>query len=130
MKHPSQRGFTLIEVMIAIAVIAILAAAAMPAYTSYVLRGNRGAAQEFLLDVAQREQQYFADARAYGDTLTALSMTIPAAVDKYYDIAIEVDDGPPPGFTVTATPKAGTAQEHDVTLSIDSKGAKLPADKW
>ena len=130
MKHPSHRGFTLIEVMIAIAVIAILAAAAMPAYTSYVLRGNRGAAQQFLLDVAQREQQYFADARAYGDTLTALSMTAPAPVAKYYDITIEVDDGPPPGFTVTATPKAGTAQADDVTLSIDSKDAKLPADKW
>ncbi len=130
MKHPSHRGFTLIEVMIAIAVIAILAAAAMPAYTSYVLRGNRGAAQQFLLDVAQREQQYFADARAYGETLTALGMTAPATVSKYYDIAIEVDDGPPPGFTVTATPKAGTAQAEDVTLSIDSKGAKLPADKW
>lgn len=130
MKHPSHRGFTLIEVMITIAIIAILAAVAIPAYTSYVIRGNRGAAQQFLLDVAQREQQYFADARAYGETLTALNLPVPAPVDKYYDITIEVDAGPPPGFTVKATPKTGTPQANDVTLSIDSKGAKLPADKW
>ncbi len=130
MKLSSHRGFTLIEVMVAIAVIAILAAVAMPSYTRYVVRGNRGAAQQFLLDVAQREQQYFTDARSYASSLSALSLTTPAPVAKHYDITITVSPDLPPGFTVKAKPKAGSPQVEDGELSIDSKGAKLPAGKW
>jgi type IV pilus assembly protein PilE len=57
-------------------------------------------------------------------------MSTPTNVSKYYDIAIQVNDGPPPSYTISATPKAGTSQASDGALSIDSTGAKLPADKW
>lgn len=130
MKLPSHRGFTMIELMIAIAVLGILAAVAIPAYTNYVVRGNRAAAQQHLLDLAQRQQQFLADARTYKNSVSELNMTTPAAVSKHYTIAIVTGDGPPPTFTITAKPIDGSKQAADGELSIDQAGAKLPADKW
>jgi len=124
-------GFTLIELMIAVAVIAILAAVAYPSYTDYIRRGNRVAAQSLLQDLAQRQQQYFAQTRGFAADLAAdLGVTIPADVAKNYTVTVAVQAGPPPGYTLTATPKSGTVQAPDPTLSIDATGAKSPAGAW
>jgi len=130
MKHPSHRGFTLVEVMITVVIVGILAAIAIPNYTRYVIRGNRAAAQQHLIDLAQREQQFLADARVYKDSVSGLNMQTPPAVSKWYTITIQTDNGPPPKFTITATPVAGSGQVSDGNLSIDQAGTKLPADKW
>ena len=130
-QHPTRKsGFTLIELMIVVAIVGIIAAVAYPSYTRYVVKGNRAAAQAHLIDLAQRQQQYFADSRTYGDSIGELNMTTPAEVLRHYTIAITTSDGPPPSFTITATPIAGGAQATDGTLSIDQAGAKTPADKW
>jgi len=124
------RGFTLIELMIAVAVVAILAVIAIPAYTSQMVKGRRSSAEAFLMDVAQREQQYLLDARAYAPTVGLLT-TIPVDVNNYYTIAITPNAaGTPPSFTASATPKPGTAQAGDATLTIDNTGAKTPAGLW
>lgn len=130
MNRPSHRGFTLIELMVAIAIIGILAAVAVPSYTRYVIRSNRAVAQQHLLDLAQREQQFLSDARTYKDTVAGLNMTTPGPVSKYYTIEIETSDGPPPTFTITAKPIAGSKQAADGDISIDQAGTKLPGDKW
>lgn len=130
MKLPSHRGFTLVEVMITVVIVGILAAIAIPNYTRYVIRGNRAAAQQHLIDLAQREQQFLADARVYKDSVSGLNMQTPPAVSKWYTITIQTDSGPPPKFTITATPVAGSGQASDGNLTIDQAGAKLPADKW
>jgi len=124
-------GFTLIELMIAVAVVAILAAVAYPSYTDYVRRGNRVAAQSLLQDLAQRQQQFFAQTRSFAADLSAdLGATIPADVARHYTVTVAVVAGPPPGYTLTATPVAGTVQASDPTLSIDATGAKSPAGAW
>jgi type IV pilus assembly protein PilE len=124
------RGFTLIELLVATAIVGILAAIAYPSYTSYLIKSNRAAAQAHLMDLAQAEQQYFADSRSYADTLAGLNTTTPANVSSKYTVSIAVDAGPPASFTLTATPVAGTAQARDGALTLDSAGAKTPETKW
>ena len=119
------RGFTLIELMIVVAIVAILAAVAFPSYQQYTLRGHRSDAQQVMMDIAQRQGQVLVDNRAYATTIAATGASIPATVAARYDLAL-VTAGPPPSFTITATPKAGSGQEKDScgTLTLDSAGAK------
>jgi type IV pilus assembly protein PilE len=117
-------GFTLIELMIAVAVVGILAAIAYPSYTAYVVRANRSAAASFLFQLANKEAQYMLDARTYTGTSTDLLST-PPEVAKFYDISITTA-ATPPGFTVQAAPK-GTQATRDAacgTLTLDQNGTK------
>lgn len=111
--------------MIVVAVVAILAAIAYPSYTQYLVRTNRSAAQQFMLDIANREEQYLLDARQYtnnwGSGTGGLNMTIPPEVDRYYTITIT---DTPSAYTITAAPKAGTSQAGDGNLTLDNTGAK------
>lgn len=129
MKVWFERGFTLIELIIVVAIVAILAAIAYPSYTNYVIRSNRSAAQQFLLDVAQRQEQFLMDNRSYSGTLAALGIVVPSGVDSKYTVAIAVGV-PPNTYTITATPKAGTTQASDVILTLNQAGVKTPAEKW
>lgn len=117
------KGFSLIELMVAVAIVAIIAVVAIPSYQSHLVKGNRAAAQAFMLDVENREKQYLLDARAYTNSLNTLGMTTPADVSKYYNVTIDVV-ATPPSFTITATPIAGTQQASDGNLTLTSAGAK------
>src|SRR3954449_11604108 len=68
-------GFSLIEVMISIAIVAILTSIALPSYSSYLVRVNRSAAAQFMMDLANREEQYMMDQRSYTVTSCATSCT-------------------------------------------------------
>ena len=59
------RGFTLLEIMIVVAIVGILAAIVLPSYQNQVRKANRSAAQQFLMDVATKEQQILMDTRSY-----------------------------------------------------------------
>ena len=129
------KGFTLVELMIVVAIVGIISAVAIPQYKQYVVRGNRAAAQSFMMDIANREKQYLLDARSYTANwaLTGatpnLAMTAPTDVSKNYNIAICIDAGctpatPAPSFMITATPIADKAQAKDGNLTLSDTGAK------
>lgn len=121
------RGFTLIELMITVAIVAILAAVAYPSYTRYIVRSNRAAAQSYMLEVSSLQQRYLLDARGYAGSLDALNITtLPANVAGNYSIATAQTAGPPPGFTVTATPiNSQLARDTECgTLTVDQAGKK------
>lgn len=120
-------GFTLIELMVVVAVIGILASLAVPSYHDYVRRAARRAAQGFMLDVANREQQFFLDNRAFTDKFdsTGLKVSAPVETSGRYTFVIDLTTpaGPPPCFTITAT--AQNEQVKDGTpITLDCRGAK------
>jgi len=125
------KGFTLVEMMIVVAIIGILAAIGIPQYQQYVMKGNRAAAQSFMMDVASRQEQYLLDARAYAPDLGTLGLgTLPSDVAKHYTMSMNVPGGTPPTFTVTATPIPTKPQASDGILTLNDVGAKTPTDKW
>ena len=123
-------GFTLIELMITVAVVAILAAIAFPSYAMFMKKSRRGDAEATLMDIAQREQQYLLDTRTYAPDVATLKTTVPADVLAYYTIAIVPGGAAPPSFVITATPIAGSQQAGDYTLTLNNTGVKSPASVW
>ena len=123
MKSGRQSGFTLVELVIVMAIVAILAAVAFPAYQEQVRKSNRAAAQSEMMDIANRQQQFFLANRSYADSLAGLSYALPDEVSARYDTAIDVDnDATPPTYAITFTAKDTQASDGDLTL--DSEGVK------
>jgi type IV pilus assembly protein PilE len=124
------RGFSLIELMVVLVVLGIIASIAFPSYFEYRMRANRSAAQQFMMAIANRQEQYVLDARAYTDVIGTggLGLSVPADVAPLYAIAITLQPGPPRGFTVTATPSGYQAK--DGVISLTSTGVKSPPGKW
>jgi type IV pilus assembly protein PilE len=120
----THRGFTLIELVIVVAIIGILVAIAIPSYQNHLRKGRRAQAESFLMEVANSQQQYLLDARGYAPDLPTLGKTPPTAVSDFYNVTVATAT-PPPSFTVTAT--ALGVQTADGNLTIDSTGAKTRA---
>ena len=119
-------GFTLIEVMIVVAIVAILVAVAYPSYQSYIIRANRSAAQTFMLEVASRQERFLLDARSYAASIAALGLSAPSTVSANYTITSAPIAGPPPGYNVTAVPIGNQLAKDTLcgTLTINATGTK------
>jgi type IV pilus assembly protein PilE len=128
---PQYGGFTLVEMVITVAIVGILSAIAYPSYQSAMRKNNRAAAEAYLANVAQKQQQYLLDQRSFASAVSTLSVPTPANVTRYYTIAIAVAAGPPPSFTASATPIGSQAADlSGQALTITNTGAKGPSGAW
>jgi len=120
-------GFTLLELMIVMMIIGVLAAIAIPSYQAYVDRSNRVAAQQFMLDTANRAEAFRLDRRDYPANLGALNRSVPADIARHFTIELAGSQASPPAFTLTATPTDAARQP---LMRLLSDGTREPAEKW
>lgn len=118
-----QTGFTLIELMIVVAVLGTLAAIAYPSYTEYLVRSRRSAAESYLMDLAARQQEYQLNARRFA-TEDELGIDPPADVSDFYSVTVPVSTQTT--FRLQATP-TGIQLARDTkcgTLTLNQAGVK------
>lgn len=122
------KGFSLVELMIVVTIVAILAAVGYPSYTDYVTRSHRQAGKNWLYTIADRQEQFFQDNKRYADDLTELGFgsdplyldddgqwTDVADPDRKY--ALDLVDTSATTYTVQATPLLKQA-EHDTLCQV------------
>ena len=120
----AQRGFSLIELMIVVAIVAIISAFAYPSYQRYVIKAKRSVAQNALLQVADRQQQFFMDNKRFAADITNLGFpaspyvvddngtpTVASDGDAVYSLSLS---------NVTATTWTATAAPLNGQLSRDT----------
>ncbi|MDD4929107.1 MAG: type IV pilin protein [Gallionella sp.] len=119
----TQQGFSLIELLIVVGIVAILASVAMPMYSAYLVRGKVVEAQSTLTSARVRMEQYYQDHRTYVGGDAAVNATTPGACPlstTYFNYACAVTAST---FTITATSRAdnkqGLGAAGDYTYSIN-----------
>lgn len=115
-------GFTLIEVMIVVAVVAILAAIALPSYNEYIRRGHRADARAGLLQAQQWLERAATATGVYPTSLPA-SLTWSGDGSKRYDIALAAG-ATNAAFTLTATPKGAQVGDKCGTYTLTHTGLR------
>ncbi len=135
--RPRSGGFTLIELVVAMVIVAILAAIAIPGYTSYVRKGRRTDAKSALLDMASLEERYFSLNNKYSTTATdfgytAFPVTIGSSSTLDYQVITPTMQLPsstaPASYTLQAN--AYGDQQNDTqcaTFTLDSTGVQKSA---
>lgn len=117
------KGFTLIEMLIVVVIIAILAAIALPSYRQYGVRAHRTDAQRALMDLAGRQERYYYSNNAYADSLNELAANSSIG-GTYYTVSVASASST--DFTVTATAVGTQKRDDDLcqTLSLDRAGVQ------
>lgn len=129
-----QAGFTLIEVMITVAIAGILVAIAYPSYQQFLVDSRRTDAQNALLSFATTMERYRSDNNSYDNAHTGTGYPNPPKTtvfpsqtpidsnDKFYNLTLQAADSS--GYTLRATPISGTGQDGDGYMELTSIGLK------
>ncbi len=126
------KGFTLMELMITIAILAILTGIAYPSYAQYMMSSRRETAKTALLDLAGKETKYYSVNNTFTVTLTdlgfsvATNVPVPDSSSTYYTITVTTNGtgAIADGFLATATPTGVQAADNCGSFSVDETGNK------
>lgn len=120
-----QQGFTLIELMIAVAIVAILATVALPAYNRYVLRTHRAPGHNMVMAVASAQERFYTNFNRYATTLAEINFTTATATSEggYYIVSLPAT-GDTQTYLVRATPQGGQAVDKCGNLTLTNAGVK------
>lgn len=119
MVHPQSRGFSLLEVMITCAVIAILASIALPSYRQHIIKTHRVRAQVCMVDQANVLERHYTRALSYQRAPAA------ACAGKLDSYRVRVETTPA-GYTVVGDPASAQADEACGRLTLDQAGRTTP----
>jgi len=138
MNRAPSAGFTLVELMVVVVITAILASIAVPAYQSSVRKSRRTEAKTAIMDLAAREERYFATQNIYTTSPSALaygSGAWPISTGTYYAISSVTSSAPtattPGTYVLQVTPVAGSPQLQDLpcqTFQVDQTGKQSSMD--
>ncbi|WP_461482457.1 type IV pilin protein [Porticoccus sp.] len=142
MNRKNNSGFTMIELLIVVAIMAVIVALALPNYREYVIKSNRSVAKGALLEVASREEQYFLNNRSYTNSLVDLGLpanyymgsdgqTLTTSSGSIYQITIDEPDSNTgeTAYTLSATPQNSQTEDGRCGIfSIDEQGLKTVTD--
>ena len=138
MKRSTHAGFSLVELMVVVVITAILASIAVPAYNSSIRKSRRTEAKTAIMDLAAREERYFATQNQYSSSPAALaygSGAWPISVGTYYSISSVVTGAAtattPGTYVLQVSPSSGSPQLQDTscqTFLVDQTGKQSSLD--
>lgn len=127
-RHSANAGFTLIELMIVVAIVAILASIAIPAYSDSVRKARRAQAKTDLIELTQRAERFYTLNNSYANfwaSVPAADRQSPRGGTAYYTLARVSGDSNVNDYVLSATPVGPqTADTACGTLTINQAGAK------
>jgi len=130
-KQSKSYGFTLVELLITVAIVGILAGVAYPSYTDFVKRSNRSEGQRELLRYANLQEQVYVDSRSYAADMTGLGASTASIDTESGNYTISVSAQSATTFTLQAVAKSTqTSDSGCTTLTIDQIGTKTPTACW
>ncbi len=125
----TEKGFSLIELMVTVAIVGVLASIALPSYFAYIARGNRAEARTVLMRDAQFLERNYSEANRYdqdtaGNAIALPFATSPASGAAKYNIAAAYGAAPAQAYTLTATPTGSMAGDDCGALTLTQAGVK------
>ncbi|QYJ94861.1 type IV pilin protein [Shewanella spartinae] len=121
------KGFTLIEVMITVAIVGILAAIAYPSYIDYVTKSGRAEGVAAVMEVANLQEQYYLDNRTYASDLTKLGMNASPFVTEHEHYKVTSTGGATFRVTATAIGSQASRDTACATITMTDAGVKGPS---
>jgi type IV pilus assembly protein PilE len=114
-------GFTLIELMVVMVILAIVTAIAVPSYRNYVIRANRSDAKAATLAMASQLERCYTRFNAYDDGNCSVDVSDVRSLEGHYLVSAVVDAST---FTITATPQGTQAEDPCGSFSLTSSDIK------